>query len=211
MRKEIINGKSIPYHNTVEEIAELLSTGDMSDFAVACEALSYYSDEKAFVLLKSFITHKDKYKRLCVLKTVFRHPMSFRIKSFLEECILSDDFLFVHNGLGAVGQYRIEVSEQAVLSAVRKNLTDLHYTDLYALELLSASTDNFLNIIQLFKRPKACGQKEILSSGVSRWIIISYMNTYYRELAGIWHPTGSKEVVRVDFFTDIQPMGKSAV
>lgn len=162
MRNEMINGRPVPYDLPVDELEALLISGDMSDFAVACEALSNRSDERAYQLLKKYITDKDKYKRLCVLKTIFRHPMAAQIKSFLEDSILSDDFLFVHNALGVVGQYEIEVSEKAVLSAVLKHLSDLHCTDLYALKILSTSDENFLNLIRIFKRSKACGQKEVI-------------------------------------------------
>ena len=162
MRNEMINGRPVPYDLPVDEFEVLLISGDMSDFVVACEALSYQTGDKAFALLKRFITDQDKYKTLYVLKTIFRHPKALQLKSFLEECLLSDDVLFVHNGLSVVGQYEIEVSEKAVLSAVLKHLSDLHCTNLYALKILSTSDENFLNLIRLFKRSKACGQKEVI-------------------------------------------------
>lgn len=162
MRNEMINGRPVPYDLPVDELEVLLISGDMSDFAVACEALSYQTGDKAFALLKRFITDQDKYKRLYVLKTIFRHPKALQLKSFLEECLLSDDVLFARNGLSVVGQYGIEVTEKSVLSAVLKYLPDLHCTNLYALKILSTSDENFLNLIRIFKRSKACGQKEVI-------------------------------------------------
>ncbi len=163
MRTEKINGVSVPYNQSIEELETILSTGDMSGFVVACEALSYKSDEKAFDLLRSYITHKDKYKRLCVLKTIFRHPMSKNIKTFLEESILSDDILFADNGLKVVCEYKIPISEKIILSAVFKHLDNLYFTHLYALESLSVNEDNFSKLVFLFKKSKKCGQKEVLS------------------------------------------------
>ena len=182
MRTEMINGIPVPYDLSVDELEALLISGNMSDFAVACEALSNQSDERAYQLLKKYITDKDKYKRLCVLNTIFRHPMAVQIKSFLEDSILSDDFLFVHNGLGVVGQYEIEVSEKAVLSAVSKHLSDLNFTDLYALKILSTSDENFLNLIRIFKRAKGCGQKEVIG-GI---LLEKYPHSHAEELYALF-------------------------
>lgn len=82
MRTEMINGIPVPYDLFVDELEVLLISGDMSDFVVACEALSYRSDERAYQLLKKYITDQDKYKRLCVLNSIFRHPMALQSKSF---------------------------------------------------------------------------------------------------------------------------------
>lgn len=182
MRNEMINGRPVPYDLPVDELEVLLISGDMSDFVVACEALSYQTGDKAFALLKRFITDQDKYKRLYVLKTIFRHPKALQLKSFLEECLLSDDVLFVHNGLSVVGQYEIEVSEKAVLSAVLKYLSDLHCTNLYALKILSTSDENFLNLIRIFKRSKKCGHKEVLGE----ILLEKYYPSYAQELFALF-------------------------
>ena len=182
MRTEMINGIPVPYDLFVDELEVLLISGDMSDFVVACEALSYQTGDKAFALLKRFITDQDKYKRLYVLKTIFRYPKALQLKSFLEECLLSDDVLFVHNGLSVVGQYEIEVSEKAVLSAVLKHLSDLHYTDLYALKILSTSDESFLNLTKVFKRSKKCGHKEVLGE----ILLEKYYPSYAQELFALF-------------------------
>lgn len=182
MRTEMINGIPVPYDLSVDELEVLLISGDMSDFVVACEALSYRSDERAYQILKKYITDQDKYKRLCVLKTIFRHPMALQSKSFLEDCIVSDDFLFVHNGLSVVGQYEIEVSEKAMLSAVLKHLSDLHCTDLYALKILSTSGENFLNLTKVFKRSKKCGQKEV----IGEILLEKYSRSHAEELCALF-------------------------
>ena len=66
MKKEIINGASVPYDKSTEELEKMLSTGSMSDFVVACEALSYKTDEKSFELLENYTIDKDKNKRFCI-------------------------------------------------------------------------------------------------------------------------------------------------
>ena len=163
MRTERINDVSVPYNQSIEELESMLLTGNMSEFVVACEALSYKSDKKAFDILKKYIIDKDKYKRLCVLKTIFRHPMSEQEKEFLEESILSDDVLFAENGLKVVCEYKIPIPEEFILSAVFKHLNNLHFTHLYALETLNVNEDNFLKLVCLFEQSQICGQKEVLS------------------------------------------------
>lgn len=162
MRIEKINGFTVPYNKSIEDLETMLSNGEMNEFVVACEALSYKSDEKAFDILRSYITDKDKYKRLCILKTIFRHPNSEQVKEFLEESILSDDVWFAENGLKVVWEYKIPVSEKTVLSAVFKHLHSLYCTSLYALEALDVNEDNYSNLIHLFNQSQLCGQKEVL-------------------------------------------------
>ena len=191
----MINGKPVPYDLSVDELVALLTTGDMSDFTVACEALSYQIEDRAFALLKSYMADRDKYKRLCVLKTIFRHPKAVQLKAFLEECLLSDDALFVHNGLSVVGVHRIEISEQAVLSAVLKHLPDLHCTELYALGILRISDENFQNMIRIFKCANACGQKEI----IGEILLEKYSHSHAEELCALFS---------VDNFSKIRLLAK---
>ncbi len=162
MRVEKINGVTVPYNKSITELENMLETGDMSEFVVACEALSYKTEEKAFDLLKSYITHKDKYKRLCILKTVFRHPMAEQLKDFLESSILSDDILFSENGLKVAYDNKIRVSEQVILIAVSKHLQNIYCTSLYVLKFLAKNEENYFKLVELFKKSVECGQKEIL-------------------------------------------------
>ena len=162
MLTEKINGVVVPYNKSIEELRKMLCTGNMSEFVVACEALSYKSDKKAFELLKSYITHNDKYKRLCILKTIFRHPMAEQEKDFLEESILSDDILFAENGLKVVCDYKIKISDQVILTAVFKHLQNIYCTSLYVLQCLDKTEENYAKLVELFKQSKVSGQKEVL-------------------------------------------------
>ena len=163
MRKEKINGVTVPYNKATDELEIMLSSGDMSDFVVACEALSYKTDEKAFNLLKGYINNKDKYKRLCILKTIFRHLDSIQLKAFLEEAILSDDINFAENGLKNAYDYNIKISDEIILTAVNKHYQSLHCTFLYVLRNLNENEENFLRLVELFKKSEISGQKEVLS------------------------------------------------
>lgn len=163
MRIEQINGVRVPYDESTEELEIMLSSGDMSDFVVACEALSYKTEEKAFNLLKGYINDKDKYKRLCVLKTIFRHPNSIQLINFLEETILSDDINFAENGLKNSYDYNLKISDEIILTAVNKHFQSLYCTFLYVLRNLNENEENFSRLVELFKKSEISGQKEVLS------------------------------------------------
>lgn len=162
MKAEKINGTAVPYDKSTDELELMLIGGNMSDFAAACEALSYKTDEKAFKVLKGYINDKDKYKRLCILKTVFRHPASVQLKAFLEDSIMSDDINFSQNGLKSAYDCHFSISDEIILGAVQKHLTQLYCTYLYALENLSVNEENFKALISLFKKSESCSQKEVL-------------------------------------------------
>lgn len=162
MRKEEINGIVVPYDKSVEELETMIFTEDMSVFVVACEALSYKSEEKAFEILKTYSTHEDKYKRLCVLKTIFRHPKSEQEKDLLVRAILSDDIFFAENGLQIICEHKIGVPENVIISAVNKHFCKLHSTSLYVLEVLGTNEANFVKLIKWLEQSKESGQKEVL-------------------------------------------------
>ena len=161
MRKEILNGTPIPYDLPIEDLKEMMTSSVMKDFSLACEALSYKNDPQAYEIMKSHINDKDKYRRLYVLKTIFRHPEAAELVGVLENAIASDDFLFVENGLTIVSEYSIKVSESLLIASVRKYCNEL-YTAVGALRTLSINERNFEEIKRIFTSCTKCAQKEIL-------------------------------------------------
>lgn len=163
MKTEKINGVTVPHNLSTEELEKMLTTDNMGEFVVACEALSHKEDEKAFAVLKGYIKNKDKYKRLCVLKTIFNHPSSSLVLDFLEESIQSDAILFAQNGLNIVYEQNLSVDEKIILSAVFRHLHNLYMTDLYVLNSIPVNEENYTKLVKLFKKSEKCGQKEVLS------------------------------------------------
>ena len=161
MKKEILNGTPIPYDISVEELIQMLSSPDMKDFSLACEALSYKNDVVAYEALKSYINDKDKYRRLYILKTIFRFPNAVELIDFLEGAILSEDFLFVENGLLVISEHKIKISDSLLLSAVNTYLPKL-YTAVGSLITLDISEENFKNLMAIFSKSKDCIQKEVI-------------------------------------------------
>jgi hypothetical protein len=118
----------------------MIASPEMKDFTVACDELSYMDSDEAFEIMRPYLDHKDKYRRLYVLKTIFRHPKAADISYYLEEAILSSDKLFVENGLLTVGRFGIKIPEEIIWFGVENS--DLYYNDLMALKLLDTSAEN---------------------------------------------------------------------
>ena len=161
MKKEILNGTRIPYELSVEELSKMLSSPIMKNFSLACEALSYKNDVTAYEAMKPFINDKDKYRRLYILKTIFRHPNAAELVDFLENAISSDDFLFMENGLIVIAEYKIKISDSLLLSVVTKHLPKL-YTAIRSLTTLEICEENYTKLVALFTRAEQCSQKEFI-------------------------------------------------
>lgn len=182
MRKVQTNGLAVTYDKTTDELAAMLSGDDMRVFAVACEALSYKTDDKAFEVLKRYLIDSDKSKRLCALKNIFRHPSAEQEKPFLEEALLSDDILFAQNALQVVYDFKIDVADEYIVSAVRKHFSNLYCSFLYALKNLHVCEDHYLQLISLFKEAQTCGQKEVLAE----ILIENYCPEYAKDLSSLF-------------------------
>lgn len=177
MKKEICNGIPIPYDLTIEELRKMMDSANMEDFSLACEVLSQRDDRNAYDILKSYIGNKDKYRRLYVLKTIFRHPEAVELVGFLEAAIASNDFLFVSNALLVVAEYGISVSETVLLSGVERHLSKL-YTEVLALKILDATERNYKILIAFFEKSVTSSQKEFLCEILTQ----KYLPSKAREL-----------------------------
>ena len=177
MKKEILNGTIIPYELSVEELSKMLTSPIMKDFSLACEALSYKNDAAAYEAMKSYINDKDKYRRLYILKTIFRHPNAVELVYILENAIASEDYLFVENGLIVISEYHIKVSDSLLLSAIHKHLPKL-YTAISSLTTLDISEENYSKLTELFLKAEQCVQKEIIGEILAD----NYLNSKSKEL-----------------------------
>ena len=133
----------------------------MKDFSLACEALSCKNDVAAYEAMKPYINDKDKYRRLYILKTIFRHPNAVELVGFLENAITSEDFLFVENGLIVISEHQIKVSDSLLLSVVTKHLPKLYKT-IRSLNTLDICEENYTKLTELFSKAEQCSQKEFI-------------------------------------------------
>ncbi|MBQ9745456.1 MAG: hypothetical protein IJW21_01370 [Clostridia bacterium] len=165
MKKTVVNGERVPYEATIAELQEMLASGEMKDFTLACEALSRREEREAYEAMKQYIDHKDKYRRLYVLKTIFRHPCAAReLIPWLEENIASGEKWFSENGLEVVAKFGVKINREFLLSAVEKYWQgNVSYSALGALEILEPTEENFRAFVTLFEKAAKSGQKEILA------------------------------------------------
>ncbi len=177
MKIEILYGTRVPYELSVEELSKMLSSPVMKDFSLACEALSYKNDNAAYEVMKSYLNDKDKYRRLYILKTIFRHPNSVELVDFLENAISSEDVWFAENGLRVISEYRVKVSDSLLLSAVNKHLHEL-YTSVRSLITLDVTEENYTNITMIFSKAEQCVQKEV----IGEVLIHNYLPSKSKEL-----------------------------
>lgn len=161
MKKEYLNGAPIPYDKPIGELRELLFSPNMKNFSLACEALSYSEDAQAYELLKSFSDHKDKYRRLYVIKTVFRLPQAVELVYLLENALCSDDLSFLKAALDVIAEHKIKISESILRTSVSKHINKLNY-EIYSLDILEANEENYFYLTDIFAKSEDCFKKEIL-------------------------------------------------
>jgi hypothetical protein len=164
MKKEFVNGKRVPHDAPMAKLKLMLASPIMMDFVLACEVLSERKDREAYELLKKYINDKDKYRRLCVLKTIFNHPESAEIIPWLEDKISSGEKWFAENGLGIVGELGIKINREVLISAVERELKYRYaYNPIKALSSLEVNEENFSAILGIFKKAAGSYQKEFLA------------------------------------------------
>ena len=142
----------------------MLASPEMRNFVLACEELAAREEHEAYEAMKRYIDHKDKYKRLCVLKTIFRHPCAAELIPWLEANIASGEEYFSENGLEAVGELGLKINREILISAVERELKAPYaYNPIKALSTLDESEENFRAILALFEKAAGNYQKEFIA------------------------------------------------
>ena len=116
MEKRILEGAS------VFKLKMMLASDEMKNFTLACNELAAREEREAYEAMKRYVNHKDKYKRLYVLKKIFRHPCAKELIPWLEENIASGEEYFSENGLKVVDELGIKINREILLSAIEKYL-----------------------------------------------------------------------------------------
>ena len=178
--KTEINGHPVPHGLPKEELYGLLASDSMTDFVLACEALSTLSDEETCDRMGAYLTHPDKYRRLAVLKVIFRNPHGVKYLHALEEAIASEHILFAENGLCVAYECRMPVSDPVILAATRRHLGELF--SLHALDLLSVSEENYRALTEILPLCVTSLQQEILADILAR----RYADAHAPELFGLF-------------------------
>ena len=166
-RKEIVNGQRIPYELETEALIQMLGSQDMTIFCLACEALSYRSEEQAYSALSSYLTSKDYYRRLYAFQVIFRNPRTASLQWYLDKQLSSEDLIFVRAALHNIMYYQVSCSEEKLKAAVYVHYRSL-YDEFYALAALSISDDNYQYLKSLWKVACTSISQEIISKVLIR-------------------------------------------
>jgi HEAT repeat protein len=162
-----VNGELIPRDATLQDLKLILQKNDMPRFRNVCEALSRMTDDEAFEAMAAYLNDKDKYKRLCVICTIFRHPLARKIADQVEACLKSNDFIFVYTILNVIIENHIQADNASLLSAVRKYFTKLYSYHLQALFQLENTAENYASLNSLYRLAfNANGKREMIAQAL---------------------------------------------
>lgn len=177
MRLEYLNGSLVPYDLSFDELVNMLHSPTMKDFCLACEALSEIKNQEAYKELKQYLYDKDKYKRLYVLKTIFKNALAIELTEELEKALLSDDILFVEAALFIIREHNVRVRENILKESIIKNFDSLPYSA-SSISVLEISRDNFDFIVKLYNKSSESVKFEI----ISKILYYSYGKIYSQEV-----------------------------
>lgn len=149
---------------SIFKLKMMLASSEMKNFTLAVNELTKREEREAYEAMKMYINHKDKYKRLYVLKKIFQHPCAAELIPWLEENIASGEEYFSENGLEVVAKFGLKIDRKLLLATVEKYLQcGTGYDVLSALGTLEPTEENFRVMLALFKKAAKSGQKEVLA------------------------------------------------
>ena len=161
-RQETVNGRRIPYEASTEELILLLQSKEMTSFCVACEALSYRSEDAAFSAVSSFLVSKDSMRRLYAFEVIYRFPQAAKLQWYLDDQLFSNELWFVKAALRNIMYYRVPCTEEKLKAAVSAHYRTLH-EEFHALAALGISDNNYQYLKSLLADVRTSISQEIVS------------------------------------------------
>ncbi len=161
-RKQLVNGEPIPYDAPLPELEDMLRDKEMRRYCLACEALSWRTDEESFRLLAEQLAVADRWRRLYAFRVIFRSPYAAGLASYAVQQLLSDDPSFVLAALEIIEEHRLPCPEAAMKAAVAEHYELLHDQG-KLLFRLEATGENYRYLTELFHREEPCLRQEIVA------------------------------------------------
>ena len=161
-RKELLNGKTIPYDAPLPVLEEMLHDSQMQNYCLACEALSWRSDEESFRLLSKQLNDRDRWRRLYAFQVIYRSHYAASLVPYAVQQLLSDDIPFVKAALRNIEAYDLPCPEVAIKQTIEKYY-DILYDEMKLLLCLETSEENYSYLVELFRREGACLKQEIVA------------------------------------------------
>lgn len=161
-RKELLNGKAIPYDAPLPVLEEMLHDTRMQNYCLACEALSWRTDEESFRLLSEQMNVKDRGRRLYAFQVIYRSQYAASLVAYAVQQLLSDDVPFVLAALRNIEAYDLPCPEGAIRQTIEKYY-DILYDEMMLLFRIETSDENYSFLVELFHREGACLKQEIVA------------------------------------------------
>ena len=161
-RKELLNGKAIPYDAPLPVLEEMLHDTRMQNYCLACEALSWRTDEESFRLLSEQMNIQDRDRRLYAFQVIYRSQYAASLAPYAVQQLLSDDVPFVLAALRNIEAYDLPCPEGAIRQTIEKYY-DILYDEMMLLFRLETSDENYSFLVELFHREGACLKQEIVA------------------------------------------------
>ena len=178
MKSKTVNGMPVPYDLPFEKLETMILSSDMQEFCLSCEALSEIDNHESYEVLKPYLFDKDKYRRLYVLKVIFKNSFAREeLLLELEKAVLSEDIHFVNAGLLVALQHGLFIAQETVRTAVKKHFAEL-WEALEILSCLDVSEENFAFLTELLRRAKHSYQAEIIGDILCE----KYAPTYHEKI-----------------------------
>lgn len=148
----ILNGKPVPVESPLPELARMLESADMTDFALACRALSLKQTPESYQLLKSHLPNKDLYRHRCLLEALFAFPQSPELTAMAEEALRSRQEYLVTAALSGMIKGSLLLPEALILSTLEENLSTLSGWYFQVLFDFARTEENLQSILKLYHK-----------------------------------------------------------
>ncbi len=131
-----INGIIIPYNESTEQLVEMLDFR-LTDFRVACEALSQKEDKLSFLTLIKLLKNDDPYKRRIGLECLGKHKDFSDEVDVVISCLDDESPYVVRTAIEVIKSHSIAQAESKIFSLLKSNNELTRESAISSLEYLS--------------------------------------------------------------------------
>lgn len=126
----------------LDDLARMLESEHIQDFALACEQLALQNSREAFALMRRFYAQAELFRQRSVLAILLDMPFAAELTKEAEEALESSDKDLADVVLSAVAEGKITISDCAILKALESYGDELHYWHFRALERIAKTPEN---------------------------------------------------------------------
>jgi HEAT repeat protein len=130
----------VPFDKNTHELIAMLDC-DLSQFHVACEALSYKNDELSLKTLLSILKDSDPFKRRIAVECLGNHAMFYKALDHVLVCLDDRSPYVVRTAIGIMVKHRVMESHEKIIVLLESKDEPTRETAILALEYISKPSD----------------------------------------------------------------------